>query len=203
MNKTVMSVLIGKEKETANAKRRPWILRSMIFIGWIVGWMMFFYISSLRLPPKNDIQADMTGEYSLSPDDVQGNGLTGYPFLDIDMVEVGGVVTVTQETDNTITFSSRINNGRQANETFSISKQSNLVWDEGRLVSHERKLMLGGIFPGCGFQIRQSILTKDANDDLQIKRDQGEKALMLFLLPFSEKSSSSLFLRQQRQKNGG
>ena len=191
---------IQTEEETANVKRRPLFLRSMVFIGWIAGWMLFFYVTSLKPSPKNAIPSDMTGEYLLSPDDVQGYGMIGHPFLDIDMIEAGGTVTVTQESGNTITFSSRINNGRQASETLKISKQSHLVWDEGRLVFYERKMIFGGIFPGVAFQIHQSILTKDAHGDLQITRDQEEKGLLLFLTPFSEGFHSSVLLRQQKQK---
>lgn len=150
--------------------------------------------------PRNHIWSDMTGEYSLSTSDVEGTGLIGYPFVEIDMVRVGGMVTITQEAGNTITFSSRINNGRQANETFLISKQSNLAWGENCLVFHERKMILGGIFPGFGFQIRQSVLTEDANGNLQIKCEKREKGMILFLIPFSESSSASLVLRRARAR---
>lgn len=179
-------------------------LRWKVFIFWNVGWWMFLYLPSLKTPSANGIWTDITGEYSLSLADVQGEVIKGYPFLDMDMERTGGTVAITQGSDNSITFLNQMKSGRHARKSFFISGKSNLYWNDGCLIYHERKMMVGGgIFPGWGIQCRKSLLEKDTEGNLQIKYEQNEKCMALFLMPYFEKHQSYTLLRLYRSADAG
>jgi hypothetical protein len=170
---------------------------------WIVGWCVYFYISSLRTPLANDVWTDIAGEYSLSLADVRGEAIKGYPFLDIDIASAGGTVTVTQEDGSSVSFSNQMKNEQPTRKTFDVAKQPNLFWNEGCLVYHERKMGIGGILFGWIIQSGQSVLKKDIDGNLQIKCDQQQKGLVLFLLPFSEHLHSFVLLRAHSPTSPG
>ena len=142
--------------------------------------------SLTSIVPQNDdgSQANLSGIYLFSDANVSGVAM-GNAILGVRSTSNNSSVTIHHIGDK-LSVTSVWDNGRTFHKRIDLSDPQ-FWWSDNQLNSYRQKrLVLGGIFPGVGRSSKSSTIQKDPEGNLHISYVAKEKALTLFIIPFWE-----------------
>ncbi|TFH13233.1 MAG: hypothetical protein E4H02_12150 [Lentisphaerales bacterium] len=194
-----MRSITGAKRKTARVL--------VVILVWIVAWSVLL-IPEWMTQSHDGIHIDLSGTYILNKKASQGSYVVALPYINYGMMDDGTEVDISQRGHSVVSLSYRWRDGYEKEARVSSAdnrgyeridgtlcwEKEGVTWDNGKLDYFKKVVGLQGIFPGLGTTTRRSTLGRSGNGDLQIDTVSTERALVLFLIPLKEKSTSTAVL---------